>query len=51
MNNEELRQRIQYLTQHGGVYPEAPPAWRVWAALILAAELGHLMLELIEHLR
>jgi len=25
MQREELRQRIQYLVEHGGAYPDAPP--------------------------
>lgn len=48
MNNESLRQRIKYLVQHGGVYPDAPPRWRPWAIAIVALGVIHVALELVK---
>lgn len=33
MQREALRQRIQYLIEHGGTYPEQRPDWKGWAIL------------------
>lgn len=48
MNDESLRQRIQYLVQHGGVYPDPPAKWKIWAMAILALEITHVTLEVLK---
>jgi hypothetical protein len=48
VNDETLRQRIQYLMQHGGVYPDPPAKWRMWAIAIVALEVVHVALEIIK---
>lgn len=47
MNQEELRQRIHYLLQHGGIYPRQRPAWLPWAVVLVALSLVHIALELL----
>jgi hypothetical protein len=40
MQREALRQRIRYLLEHGGTYPEHPPdrtRWLVFALLVAIA--------------
>jgi len=37
MNRDGLKQRISYLIEHGGTYPEERPDWKGWAILALLA--------------
>lgn len=39
MNNEMLRQRVQYLVTHGGIYPEGIPGWCKYAAVGLVLQI------------
>ena len=48
MRDEDIRQRIQYLVQHGGMYPDSPVKWKVWVAVILALEITHVALEIMK---
>ena len=35
MNRDGIKQRIQYLIEHGGTYPEDRRDWKSWAILLL----------------
>lgn len=38
MNDPQLQQRINYLVQHGGLYPEPRPKWLPWAIALVALQ-------------
>lgn len=36
MSDENVKQRIQYLVEHGGLYPRRRPEWLPWAVVLVA---------------
>lgn len=39
MSNERIKQRIEYLVTHGGLYPEDRPRWWAWALTVVGLQL------------
>ena len=39
MSDEDVKQRIAYLVEHGGLYTQERPRWLPWAAALVVLEL------------
>lgn len=46
-DSDEVRQRIRYLIEHGGVYPEDRQRWPPWVWLLLAVGLAGVLADLL----
>lgn len=43
----EIQQRIRYLIEHGGVYPQERVGWPVWAWLLVALGVAQVVLQVV----
>lgn len=41
----DVTQRIRYLIEHGGIYPQARPPWLPWAIAVIVLQLVTLALQ------
>lgn len=46
-DREEVKQRVQYLIEHGGIYPEDRKPWPKWVWLLVAIGVAGVVLELL----
>lgn len=46
-DEHEIQQRIRYLIEHGGVYPQERVGWPVWAWVLIGLSVARLLFDLL----